>query len=96
MEKLNCWLNEKQKELSQKEFSLVKKATKILCDNICEGKEFPWTPYRCIRPFGENPINSIYTGIWNWDSAFHAIGVLRWDAELAKEQILSRYADHYL
>ena len=88
MEKLNCWLNEKQKVLSEKDFLLVKKAATILRNNVCEGEYFAWYPYRCICPFGGTPKVTPETGIWNWDSAFHAIGVLKWDPELAKEQIL--------
>lgn len=88
MEKLKVWLKDKEKELSEKEFALVKKAAEMLRNNICEGSEYPWYPYRCIVPFGGLPISSPQNGIWNWDSAFHAIGVLRWDADLAKEQIL--------
>lgn len=28
-----------------------------------------------------------YLGVWNWDSAFHAVGVSRFDAKLAADQI---------
>lgn len=28
-----------------------------------------------------------YRGIWNWDSAFHAIGISHWDDTLAREQL---------
>ena len=35
-----------------------------------------------------SPGRNNFVGIWNWDSAFHAIGMLDFDKELAKEQIL--------
>lgn len=40
MEKLNCWLNEKQKELSQKEFSLVKKRLKYYAIIFVRARNF--------------------------------------------------------
>ncbi len=77
------WLDKQKEELSERDYKLVEKATRILTENIAEGDEMPWHPYRCITPS-----ISGFGGIWNWDSAFHAIGVLYWDIELAKEQIL--------
>jgi putative isomerase len=41
-----------------------------------------WAPYRGIEP-----ASRVYCGIWNWDAAFHAVGVAHWDAALAREQI---------
>src|ERR1035437_10856990 len=32
------------------------------------------------------PSLGTYRGIWNWDSAFHAVGISHWDPELAREQ----------
>ena len=40
-----------------------------------------WKPYRGVMP----SLGS-YRGIWNWDSAFHAVGISHWDPELAREQ----------
>lgn len=88
MQKLNTWLDEQKNNVSQRDFALLKKAATILRSNVCEGEQFPWSPYRCIRPFGARRFDEGGTGIWNWDSAFHAIGTLRWDNQLAKEQIL--------
>ncbi len=42
----------------------------------------PWKPLRGICPSVSH-----YPGVWNWDSAFHAMTVLRWDSNLAREQI---------
>lgn len=62
---------------------LLIRSKSILTDNIYEKDGYPWSPYRCITP-GKTE----FDGIWNWDSAFHAVGVSRWDTELAKESIL--------
>jgi glycogen debranching enzyme len=42
----------------------------------------PWKPARGICP-----AHNRYFGVWNWDSAFHAMTVARWDPDLAREQI---------
>jgi len=42
----------------------------------------PWRPLRGICPS-----ISHYPGVWNWDSAFHAMTVARWGPELASEQV---------
>ena len=77
------WDNISDKPLSERDMNLLDNAVKILKDNIGAGTDIPWTPYRCIMPCRYG-----FCGIWNWDSAFHAAGVLKWDKELAKEQIL--------
>ena len=33
------------------------------------------------------PSLGTYRGVWNWDSAFHAVALSRWDAVLAREQL---------
>ena len=62
---------------------LAERAYRTLMSNVYTEEGFLWSPYRCITP-GKND----FRGIWNWDSAFHAIGVSRWDTRLAKESIL--------
>lgn len=42
---------------------------------------------------GIEPSLTRYVGVWNWDSAFHAIAVSRWDPELAREQIDILFAE---
>lgn len=57
-------------------------------DNIMANEsrgDVPWSPYRAFRP-GRG---TWFDGIWNWDSAFHAMCLGRWDTQLAKESILS-------
>lgn len=88
MELFDKWISQLADTLTEREVALIKKAGEIINSNICCGEEYPWYPYRCIKPFGFSKKIPWAEGIWNWDSAFHAIGVLRWDTALAKEQIL--------
>ena len=83
MDKLEKFLEEQKSAVSEKEYKLIEKSTRTLLGNIYTDEDVPWSPYRCIIPSKQT-----HDGIWNWDSAFHAIGVLKWDAKLAKEQIL--------
>lgn len=73
--------------MSEKDFDLLCRAKDTLEANILTRPEksldpLPWHPLNGICP-------SQYTfrGMWNWDSAFHAIGVARWNPELARDQI---------
>lgn len=64
--------------------NLLKKTERILKKNTYEKNEkYPWYPYRMVCPDRE-----YFPGVWNWDSAFHAIGFLGIDDDIAKEQIL--------
>ena len=63
---------------------LVARAKETLMSNVYDADGgYLWSPYRCI-----SPAKNRFQGIWNWDSAFHALGVSRWDTQLAKESIL--------
>lgn len=62
---------------------LIVRAYNTLMSNVYPTEGFLWSPYRCISPGKNN-----FPGIWNWDSAFHAAGVSRWDTKLAKESIV--------
>ena len=62
---------------------LLKKSYDTIMGNVYEADGYLWSPYRCI-----SPARNFFVGIWNWDSAFHAIGISRYDTELAKESIL--------
>lgn len=68
---------------NERDHELINRAYKILNDNIYPSTGFPWSPYRCLTPAMGH-----FNGIWNWDSAFHAVGVSRFDTTLAKESIL--------
>lgn len=87
--KFENWLGNKKQNLSQRDYFLIKKAGDVILGNVCAGEEFAWHPYRCIKPFKfPDGTEEWSNAIWNWDSAFHALGVMEWDTDLAKEQIL--------
>ena len=79
------WLDVASEGLCERDRRLLDRASCLLESNIRiehEGKPVPWAPLRGIIP---SPYR--YVGIWNWDSAFHAVAVARWDLELAHEQV---------
>ena len=63
---------------------LTARARATLEANIIQpaGRALPWAPLRGIRPAPKT-----YRGVWNWDSAFHALGVAHWAPGLAREQV---------
>lgn len=66
------------------DYTLLYHAVEILEGNatFLFGDPKPWSPFRGIKPS-----NLCFDGVWNWDCAFAAIGILPFDPELAKEQI---------
>ncbi len=68
--------------LSARDRTLLERAIKAIEGNIYESKGYPWSPYRLISPGRPR-----FLGVWNWDTAFHAFGVSRWDPALARENI---------
>lgn len=77
------WLS-KNFNKNEKYVNLAERAYDILMGNVYSADSgYLWSPYRCLTPG-----NNKFKGIWNWDSAFHAIALSRWDTELAKESIL--------
>lgn len=73
------WLSSKSANLSQQQVELLRRAQATLLGNVVS--LLGWKPYR-----GVEPSLSTYQGIWNWDSAFHAIAISEWDPKLAREQ----------
>ncbi|MBR7133725.1 MAG: hypothetical protein IKD04_09375 [Clostridia bacterium] len=69
-------------KVSEAQLKLLDRASTVLTDNIIDSEVEPFKTCKCIMPSPRT-----YRGIWNWDSAFHAIAVSRWDAELAKTQL---------
>ena len=63
------------------EASLLRRARATLEKNTVAGERVPWAPYR-----GVEPSVSGFKGVWNWDSAFHAMALVRWDPELARDR----------
>ena len=85
MQACDRWLEQYYGKLDSMEFSLLDRATRTLLSNVLiskDGKPLPWHPHR-----GISPSQIGFRGIWNWDTAFHAVGVAHWDVELAREQI---------
>jgi len=73
------WVSENTQHLSPQQAELLRRAQATLLGNIVSLPA--WKPYR-----GVDPSLGAYQGIWNWDSAFHAIAISQWDAALAREQ----------
>lgn len=71
-------------KLPFEDYTLLDQAVGILEENATclFGKPKPWSPFRGIKPS-----NLCFDGVWNWDCAFAAIGILPFDPALAKEQI---------
>ena len=67
----------------ERDRELAERAYHILMGNLYTEGPYLWSPYRCVSPGKKK-----FRGIWNWDSAFHAVGLSRWDTDLAKESIL--------
>ena len=86
------WLKQYKDTVSDRDYRILKKASQILIQNIAPNKEgVLWNPYRAITPSmtekPNKPGRVYFGGIWNWDSAFHTVGVSRFDKELAQEQM---------
>ena len=69
--------------MTDREKIIFDKAERILISNCYPPNRYKWGPYRMI-----SPSQGHFFGIWNWDSAFNAIGMIDIDIEIAKEQIL--------
>ncbi len=76
------WLEPYKAELSERDFLLVSKAYDVLSSNTLSYKNAPWGDMSVISPWLGGS-----AGIWNWDSAFHAMTVCRFDTELAENCI---------
>lgn len=76
---LNPWLAQSSAKVSPEQAILLQRAQATLLGNIvkCDA----WKPYRGIMPS-----LGTYRGVWNWDSAFHAVALSHWDPAFAREQ----------
>lgn len=86
------WLNQQKVAVSDRDFRILERASGILLKNIAPNDPGTlWNPYRAIVPsmarHHAKPDKLQFPGIWNWDSAFHTVGVARFDKELAQEQM---------
>ena len=76
------WLNQYRKACNARDLTLLEAAYDVLKNNTIEREDAPWGGSPVISPWvGNNE------GIWNWDSAFHAMTVSRYDERLAKSCI---------
>ena len=66
-----------------REQALLERAYSTLMGNLYQKDGYPWSPYRLFSPGRPR-----FPGVWNWDTAFHSVGVSRWDLPLAREGIL--------
>lgn len=76
------FIDKYDKKLSERDMSLLERSFNTLIDNR----------YVDLKPLYNNrtflsPNIKKFNGVWNWDSAFHALGCAYFDKELAIEQI---------
>lgn len=68
---------------NEKENNILARCYDTIMSNVSTKEGTPWSPLRGIYP------GNGFSGIWNWDTAFHAMCVSRWDTVLAEESILA-------
>ena len=86
------WLKQYKNTVSERDYRILDKASGILLKNVAPNEpDTRWNPYRAVvpslAPHAKKPGKLAFPGIWNWDSAFHMVGLSRFDAELAQEQM---------
>lgn len=68
--------------LSDRDMTLLERATAVFENNIVDCTDNKWGKYRGILPSPKQ-----YKGVWNWDSAFHALALSYFSPVLAYEQL---------
>lgn len=76
------FLQNVKQQVSGRDFKLIEKAVWVLQDNVVWDETLPWGKKRCVVP-----CMSGFPGIWNWDTAFHCLGLSRMDPEFAMEHM---------
>ena len=66
----------------QTERELLERAKATLEADTVGGDGVQYAPFRGVEPSSAGR----FKGVWNWDAAFHALAVVRWDPELARDQ----------
>lgn len=74
------WLS--GKSVSERDKTILDAAYEVLKKNTIHSKNAPWGDVPVVSPW-----SGPCAGIWNWDSAFHAMTVSRFDTPLAKSCI---------
>lgn len=77
----NEWLLQYIGSFSERDMTLLGRCYDVLQKNIIQG-DMPWGNSPVISPWSGSD-----AGLWNWDSVFHAMTVVRFDRELAKSCI---------
>lgn len=77
----NEWLEQYNGKLSERDMALLGRCYDVLHENILQG-DMPWGDAPAISPWAGQT-----SGLWNWDSVFHAMTAVRFDGELAKSCI---------
>ncbi|HIU57972.1 MAG TPA: hypothetical protein IAA61_09230 [Candidatus Ornithomonoglobus merdipullorum] len=73
---------ENTKITAEQAAELLKKSERILRGNIYDKTGYPWDGYTMVFP-----ARGRFPGIWNWDKAFIAVGMIPYDIDIAKDQI---------
>lgn len=76
------WLAPLREQVSQRNYTLLDASYEVLRKNTVRTPTAPWGDVPVISPW-----SGPCAGIWNWDSAFHAMTVSRFDTPLAKSCI---------
>ena len=76
------WLAPLRQKVSERDARLLDAAYEVLKGNTIHQPDVPWGDVPVISPW-----SGPCAGIWNWDSAFHAMTVSRSDTALAKSCI---------
>lgn len=76
------WLDSLAGTVSDRDRTLLSAAYDVLKKNTVHSPDAPWGDVPVISPWSGE-----LAGIWNWDSAFHAMTVSRYDTPLAKSCI---------
>lgn len=82
---LDAWLKGFYGTLPYAEYSIIDRAARALEGNAggrLGDPDCPWHPLRAARPSSTRR----FLGIWNWDCAFMALAMAKWDANLARDQ----------
>lgn len=83
--KCDRWLVGLYGKLPFTEYTLVDRCARTLEGNTGGGstraQAWPWHSCRAARPSSME-----FAGVWNWDCAFMALAMCKWDVELARDQ----------
>lgn len=80
--KIADFLNGIKESVTEDAYSLIEKAINVFRNNECCDKDMPWGDNRVLLPS-----STVFKGIWNWDTAFHAVGLSHFDTDFAIEHI---------